>query len=75
MFPELPEAEMPLQRALRTGQTTPILEGKLERTDKTTVDAMVTATPLFDDNKTVRGAIAAILTQTEALTNTNSHSP
>jgi two-component system CheB/CheR fusion protein len=52
---------MPIHRSLRTGEAVPVFEGRLQRRDGETVEVMMSATPLFDDHRAVRGAIAAIV--------------
>ena len=53
--------EQPLQRAARAGEAVPSFEGQLLRANGSRVDVMMSATPLFDENGKVRGAIAAIV--------------
>lgn len=58
---EVAEADMPIRQVLQTGETVASLERRLLRHDGTSVEVMLFATPLFDDSKGVRGAIAAIV--------------
>jgi two-component system CheB/CheR fusion protein len=58
---ELPVEEQPLQRAVRTGEAVPDIEGRLLRADGSSLHVMVSARPLFDDQGRPRGAIAAIV--------------
>src|SRR5262249_45372291 len=58
---EMSPEEQPLQRALRTGEAVPSFEGRLLRSDGSTVDVIAAATPLFDEQGQTRGAIAAMV--------------
>ena len=58
---ELELDQHPLQRVARSGKPTTGFEGKLARADGSRVDALVSATPLFDEAGNVRGAIAVVL--------------
>ena len=62
---ELLSAEQPLQRAAQSGQTVAAFEAHIQRNDGTRFEAMMSATPLLNDNGKSRGAIAAILDITE----------
>ena len=58
---ELPFWEQPLQRAAFTGQAVPAVEGRLMRSDRTSLDVLMSAEPLFDEDGRPRGAVAAIV--------------
>jgi two-component system, chemotaxis family, CheB/CheR fusion protein len=58
---ELMPDEQPLQRAARTGETVPDFEGRIVRPDGGSVDVIMAATPLFDEQAVPRGAIASML--------------
>jgi len=58
---ELSEAEHPLYRASHAGEVVPLIECRLLRTDGSTVDVMMSATPLRDTRGAVRGGIAALV--------------
>jgi two-component system CheB/CheR fusion protein len=62
---ELPQAEQPLQRAAQSGQAVAAFEAHIQRNDGTRFEAVMSATPLLDDQGKSRGAIAAILDITE----------
>ncbi len=62
---ELRPAEQPLQRAAQSGQPVPGFEAHIQRYNGTRFEAMMSATPLLDDQGKPRGAIAAILDITE----------
>ncbi len=62
---ELRPDEQPLRRAADSGQAVPAFEAHILRSDGSRLEAMMSATPLFDDHGKVRGAIAAILDITE----------
>ncbi len=62
---ELPPGEQPLQRAAQSGQAVAAFEAHVLRSDGTRFEAMMSATPLLDDQGKARGAIAAILDITE----------
>jgi two-component system, chemotaxis family, CheB/CheR fusion protein len=53
--------EQPLSKALHEGTDVPEYEARIERADGTSVDVMMSATPLFDEAGKVRGAIAALV--------------
>jgi len=57
----LPLDEQPLQRAARSGRPVAASLAQLVRPDGTSLDALVSATPLFDENGAARGAIAVIM--------------
>jgi two-component system, chemotaxis family, CheB/CheR fusion protein len=57
----LPQDEQPLQRAARTGQPVAAFQGRLVCPDGASIDALVSATPLFDEHGAPRGAIAVIV--------------
>lgn len=57
---ELPFWEQPLQRAAFTGRAVWDVEGRLLRRDGSSVDVIMSAEPLFDEDGKPRGAIAAI---------------
>jgi two-component system, chemotaxis family, CheB/CheR fusion protein len=58
---ELPPEEQPLQRAARSGENVPGIEGRLARADGSTLDVLLSAAPLFDNDGKSRGAIEAIV--------------
>jgi two-component system CheB/CheR fusion protein len=58
---ELPPDQHPLARSGRTGEIVPGFEARVLRTNGSTVDVMMSATPLLDDNGKARGAIAAVV--------------
>jgi two-component system CheB/CheR fusion protein len=58
---DLVAADDPLQRAARTGETVPDFQCRLLRADGSSTDVIISATPLFDENGTPRGAIASML--------------
>lgn len=58
---KLKQEDWPLNLALRTGEPLPISEARLERADGTSVEVMVSATPLFDGQGAARGAVAAVV--------------
>jgi two-component system CheB/CheR fusion protein len=58
---ELAREDRPLERARRTGEPVPGWQGRLVNGSGQGVHVMISATPLFGDNHTVRGAIAAII--------------
>lgn len=58
---ELSLEDQPTQRVARTGKAVPNLEARLLRVDGSSVDVMVSATPLFDELGKPRGAITAIV--------------
>jgi two-component system, chemotaxis family, CheB/CheR fusion protein len=58
---ELMPDEQPLQRAARSGETVPDFEGRIVRADGGSVDVIMAATPLFDEQAVPRGAIASML--------------
>ncbi|HUN40204.1 MAG TPA: chemotaxis protein CheB [Acetobacteraceae bacterium] len=62
---ELAADEHPLRRAVRTGQPVPSWQGRLESGAGRSVFVMISATPLFSDDRRVRGAIAAIVDMSE----------
>lgn len=53
--------DQPLATAIRTGETVPPFEARIERPNSAGVDVMVSATPLFDDQGKVRGAISTLV--------------
>ncbi|MBV9251906.1 MAG: PAS domain-containing protein, partial [Acetobacteraceae bacterium] len=57
---ELAPDEHPLRRAILSGQAVPSWEGRLESSGHS-VHVMISATPLFGEDRRVRGAIAAIV--------------
>jgi two-component system, chemotaxis family, CheB/CheR fusion protein len=58
---ELPLENHPLQTAARTGETVPEWRGQLQNARGGSVHTMISATPLFTNDGTTRGAIAAIV--------------
>ena len=58
---EMQPAEMPLYRALRWGESVPLSEGELQREGGETIAVMMSASPLFDEQRAVRGAVGAIV--------------
>jgi len=58
---ELLNPEQPLQVAARTGAAVSSFEGEILRADGTQFHALMSATPLMNEDGTVRGGIAAIL--------------
>lgn len=58
---ELVAADYPLQRAARTGEAVPDFQGRILRADGSSTDVIISATPLFGENGTPRGAIASML--------------
>ena len=58
---ELPFWEQPLQRAAFTGQAVSAVEGRFVRSDSTSLNVLVSAEPLFDEQAKPRGAVAAIV--------------
>ena len=58
---ELPFWAQPLHRAAFTGQPVSAGEGRFVRSDSTSLDVLVSAEPLFDEQGKPRGAIAAIV--------------
>jgi two-component system CheB/CheR fusion protein len=58
---ELAREDQPLERARRTGEPVPGWQGRLVNGSGQGVHVMISATPLFGDDHTVRGAIAAIV--------------
>jgi two-component system CheB/CheR fusion protein len=58
---ELAQEDQPLQRAARTGERVPDFEGRIRRADGSSVDVMISETPLFDEQGMPRGAIAAVV--------------
>jgi two-component system CheB/CheR fusion protein len=57
---ELPSIDHPLQHAMETGQPVNGVRVTLLRGDGTRVEVMISARPLFDENRKVRGAIASL---------------
>ncbi|HUB12193.1 MAG TPA: CheR family methyltransferase [Acetobacteraceae bacterium] len=62
---ELAPDEHPLRRAVRLGQAVPPWQGRLETASGRSTFVLVTATPLFAEDRRVRGAIAAIVDMSE----------
>jgi len=58
---ELGQAEQPLERAVRHGDSVLSFEGQVLRADGTRIDVMMSAAPLFEENGKVRGGIAVLL--------------
>jgi two-component system, chemotaxis family, CheB/CheR fusion protein len=58
---EVPGEEQPLQVASRTGEAISGQEARILQPDGSGIDVLVSASPLFDENGTVRGAIAGIV--------------
>jgi two-component system CheB/CheR fusion protein len=58
---DVPDAENPMQRAARSGAPVGGVEAALLRSDGSTTDVVVSATPLFDDAGQARGAIGAVV--------------
>jgi two-component system CheB/CheR fusion protein len=58
---ELPFWEQPLFRAALTGKAVSVREGRLVRYDGGSVDVLMSAEPLFDENGAPHGAIAAFV--------------
>lgn len=58
---ELGQSEQPLYRAARAGEAVSGFEGQIVRADGNRVDALISATGLFDDAGKVSGGIAVIL--------------
>ena len=48
-------------KAMRTGKAIPGYEARILRADGSSIDVMMSANPLFDENGKVRGAIAALV--------------
>jgi two-component system CheB/CheR fusion protein len=61
----LPRASQPLLRAAHTGDPVPAFEAQLKREDGSSIDVIVTATPLVAAADKPRGAIAAMVDITE----------
>jgi two-component sensor histidine kinase/PAS domain-containing protein len=61
----LPRASQPMLRAAHTGEPVPAFEAQLRRVDGTSLDVIVTATPLASARGTPPGAIAAMVDITE----------
>jgi two-component system, chemotaxis family, CheB/CheR fusion protein len=53
--------DQPLAKALEGGTQVPEYEARIERSDGSGVDVMMSATPLFDESGKVRGAIGALV--------------
>jgi two-component system CheB/CheR fusion protein len=53
--------DQPLATAIRTGEAVAEYEARIERPGSAGVDVMVSATPLFDDQGKVRGAISTLV--------------
>ncbi|WP_198541024.1 CheR family methyltransferase [Mesorhizobium sp. LCM 4577] len=53
--------DQPLFKAIRTGKAIPAYEARILREDGSGIDVMMSANPLFDENGTVRGAIATLV--------------
>jgi two-component system CheB/CheR fusion protein len=62
---ELPRASQPLRRAAHTREPVPAFEAQLQRADGTSIDVLVTATPLVGAPDKAQGAIAAMVDITE----------
>jgi two-component system, chemotaxis family, CheB/CheR fusion protein len=62
---ELAADEYPLRRAARSGEAVPAWQGRLETGAGRSVFVMISATPLFAEDRRVRGAIAAIVDVSE----------
>jgi two-component system CheB/CheR fusion protein len=58
---EIAEQDQPLGLAARTGEPVHGFEAQLVRPDGSTLAVLISATPLFDDEKQIRGAIAALV--------------
>jgi two-component system CheB/CheR fusion protein len=58
---EIPRQEQPLQVTARTGEPVSSFDGEVLRADGSRFAALISATPLLNDDGTVRGGIAAIL--------------
>jgi two-component system CheB/CheR fusion protein len=58
---EIGGIDQPLQRAVRSGEGTPGLEGRVLRPDGSRIDVLMMATPLLDDERRPRGGIAALI--------------
>ncbi|MEW6629706.1 MAG: HWE histidine kinase domain-containing protein, partial [Pseudomonadota bacterium] len=53
--------DQPLMKAMRTGKSIPGYEARIQRENGSSINVMMSATPLFDENGKVRGAIAALV--------------
>jgi len=53
--------DQPLMKAMRTGKAIPGYEARMERTDGSHLDVMISANPLFDESGKVRGAIGTLV--------------
>lgn len=63
---EMSAEALPMQKACATGEPVQEQEIELVRQDGSTVTILMSATPLFDDEGTVRGAVGAFLDVTQS---------